>query len=151
MYSKHLPKRFINEIRAYIHTHKYDYDHDQLREDYGCIFTGLHQELFNKDYYIIGCFNAKEWLGRCSWDAVRMIQQYERDQFGETYTTEEFAEEIQNNPAFLLERAERIVNKVAYILGEEAIWREFRTLYSRGNRHWSQPTSLGEEEVAPCV
>ena len=71
MYSKHLPKRFINEIRAYIHTHKYDYDHDQLREDYGCIFTGLHQELFNKDYYSNPlCFPSNHFQCLCIFNGL---------------------------------------------------------------------------------
>jgi len=108
MYSKHLPVRFINEIKTFIHTHKDDYDLDQLREEHGCPLRGLHQELFNTDYYIIGRFYAEEWLGRSSWDAVRMVQEYERDQFGETYTDT-------TDP-------ERLANMVAYILGEEALY-----------------------------
>lgn len=67
----------------------------------------LHHEIFNTDYYIIGTYKAKQWLGADAFDAIAMIKDYEMDNFGEVYTD--------------LSDAERVVNMVVYIIGEEIV------------------------------
>ena len=41
---------------------------------YGC---DLHNEIFNTDYYIIGTYQAKEWLADYTFDAIADINEYE--------------------------------------------------------------------------
>lgn len=70
----------------------------------------LHNSLFNEDYYIIGYYEAEKWLegeNRSTWDAIRTIQKYEKEQFGEIYTD--------------LSDSEKVVNMFVYIKGEELL------------------------------
>ena len=63
--------------------------------------------MFNEDYYIIGYYNAKQWLKRHSldaFDAISEVQQYEIDNFGE---------------ARIYDNAESLVNMLVYIYGEQ--------------------------------
>jgi hypothetical protein len=61
----------IAEIKAYIldriEEHA-DYDLDSLKEPYD-----LGHEIYNTDYYIIGTWQAKQWLGS---DVFDVIEQY---------------------------------------------------------------------------
>lgn len=63
-----------------------------------------HHNLFNQDYYIIGTYDAKQWLGDKAFDVISIIKEYEEDNFGEVST--DFG-----NP-------EAIVNMYVYIVGE---------------------------------
>ena len=68
-----------------------------------------HFHCFNEDYYIIGYYNAAEWLKRHNIDAfeaIRICQEYEKDNFGETT---------------VYDNAETTVNMLAYIYGEELL------------------------------
>ena len=65
----------------------------------------LHNEIFNTDYYIIGTYQAKQWLGDQAFDIIGIIKEYEEDNFGEV-TTE-------------LDNPEKVVNMYVYILGED--------------------------------
>ena len=70
----------------------------------------LHHELFNASYYIVGYYQAEQWLkqhGLSAFDAIDFVQEYERNNFGETYTKI---------------KAEAIVNMLAYIVGEQLLW-----------------------------
>ena len=67
----------------------------------------LHHEVFNTDYYIIGTYKAKEWLGSKAFDIIGFIKDYEMDNFGEVYTD--------------LSNVEKVVNMYVYILGEEVV------------------------------
>jgi len=67
----------------------------------------LHNEVFNTDYYIIGRYEAKKWLGDQVFDVIGIIQEYEQDNFGEV-TTE-------------LTEPEKVVNMYVYIVGEDLI------------------------------
>ena len=43
-----------------------------------------HYHLFNEDYYIIGYYNAEQWLKRhdvSPFEAIQVCQQYEKDNF----------------------------------------------------------------------
>jgi len=65
---------------------------------------------FNEDYYIIGYYQASEWLkkhGIGEFEAVGICQQYEKDNFGECNT--------------IYDNSEKVVNMLAYIYGEEII------------------------------
>lgn len=68
----------------------------------------LHHHAFNEDYYIIGTYQAKQWLGDMAFDVINFIKEYEQDNFGEVYTD--------------LSDPEKIVNMYAYIIGEEIVW-----------------------------
>ena len=69
----------------------------------------IHNEVFNTDYFIIGRYDAEQWLIKNGgvFNAVETIKQYEQDNFGEVNTD--------------LSEAERVCNMYVYILGEEII------------------------------
>lgn len=69
----------------------------------------IHNEVFNTDYFIIGRYQAEQWLIENGgvFNAIVEIQQYEKDNFGEVTTD--------------LSEAERVCNMLVYILGEEII------------------------------
>lgn len=77
---------------------------DGVGEGYAC---DLHHELFNADYYIIGRFEAKEWLADYVFNAIEEIKEYEQDNFGEVNTD--------------LSEPEKVANMLSYILGEEVL------------------------------
>ena len=82
----------------------YDYDKDKVSVDNT---QDLHHEIFNTDYYIIGHYQAKEWLGSDAFDVIYEIQEFERDNFG-CVTTD-------------LSSAESVVNMYVYIVGYEIL------------------------------
>ena len=67
----------------------------------------LHNRLFNEDYYIIGTFEAKEWLQNEVFEIMEYVKDYEIDHFGESHTE--------------LTNPEKLVNTYVYILGEEIL------------------------------
>jgi len=67
----------------------------------------LHHHAFNEDYYIIGTYKAKQWLGDMAFNVIEFIKEYEQFQFGEVYTD--------------LSDPEKVVNMYAYIIGEEIV------------------------------
>ena len=77
-----------------------EYDTDYLQKD----ITDIHNELFNTDYYIIGRYEAKQWLGDKVFDVIEIIKEYENEHFGEVNT--DFSE------------PEKVVNMYVYIVGE---------------------------------
>ena len=79
----------------------------------------LHYYLFNEDYFIIGHYQAQQFLGDHSFRAIEYVQDYEKDNFGEVST------EITD---------EKIANMFAYIAGEEILSRS-RHL----DRCWDKP------------
>ena len=98
----------MGEIKAFFNDRlqemkKYDQDYLDVKIRDG----ELHHEIFNTDYYIIGTYKAKQWLGADAFDAIAMIKDYEMDNFGEVYTD--------------LSNPERVVNMVVYIIGEEIV------------------------------
>ena len=68
----------------------------------------LHHYAFNQDYYIIGTYQAKQWLGDMAFDVIEYIKEYENDNFGEVST--DFSD------------PEKVVNMYAYIIGEEVVY-----------------------------
>ena len=71
-------------------------------------YCDLHNEVFNTDYYIIGTYQAKEALRVYDvFEAIELVQNYEKEQFGEVYTD--------------LSNPEKLINMVYYIIGDEVI------------------------------
>lgn len=81
---------------------------EALENGYSGYYCDLHNEVFNTDYYIIGTFAAKEALREYDvFEAIELVQGYEKEQFGEIYT------DISN--------PEQLINMVYYIIGDEVI------------------------------
>ena len=93
-----------------------DYTHEAIEEIHryspeklqGDICYGdLHHEIFNTSYYIVGTYNAKQWLGSLAFDVIDVVRTYEYEQFGEYYTD--------------VSDPEKVVNMYVYIIGEECL------------------------------
>ena len=81
---------------------------EELENGYSGYYCDLHNEVFNTDYYIIGTARAKEALREYDvFDAIELVQTYEKEQFGEVYTE--------------LSDPEKLINMVYYIIGDEVI------------------------------
>ena len=91
----------LNEyITDSINEWKQNGDWERMKED-------LHYHLFNEDYYIIGTYKAKQWLGDEVFEVIEYIKEYEKEYFGEVSTD--------------FSSAERVVNMFSYIRGEELL------------------------------
>jgi hypothetical protein len=92
----------VQEIRDDIKTRIHEYIGTDIGE--------LHHELYNTDYYIIGNYQAEQWLinqyGSVFY-AIEDIKQYENDVFGEVNTD--------------FSSPENIVNMIVYIIGENEL------------------------------
>ncbi len=69
-----------------------------------------HYHCFNEDYYIIGYYDANQWLKKhnlSTFEAVEIVRNYEVDNYGKFWT---------------YINSESIVNMLAYIYGEEIIY-----------------------------
>ena len=83
-------------------------DIKETLESYNGCYYDLHNEVFNTDYYIIGTYEAEQALEQYgTFEAIRKIQEYEQDNYGEIYTD--------------LSDPEKIANMLYYIIGNEAI------------------------------
>lgn len=73
---------------------------------YGCDF---HNEVYNTDYFIIGRYQAEQWLTKNYgiFNAIDKIKEYEESNFGEVNTD--------------LSEAEHVCNMLVYIIGEEVL------------------------------
>ena len=81
---------------------------ERLEDSYNGYYCDLHNEVFNTDYYIIGTYQAKEVLKEYDvFEAIELVQTYEKDNFGEIYTE--------------LHDPEKLLNMVYYIIGDEVI------------------------------
>ena len=67
----------------------------------------IHHHAFNTDYFIIGTYQAKKWLGDEVFNIIETIREYEDSNFGEVTT--DFSD------------AEKVVNMYTYIVGEEVV------------------------------
>ena len=70
--------------------------------------SDLHHYLLNEDYFIIGTYKAKQWLGSEVFDVIETIREYEQSNFGQVST--DFSD------------PEKVANMIAYILGEEILY-----------------------------
>jgi len=92
-------------IKNELKTHIIETINDQQLDN----FDELHYHAFNEDYYIIGYYQADQWLKQhdvSSFDAINTVKEYEVSNFGEMTT------DI---------NSESIVNMYVYILGEELL------------------------------
>jgi len=81
---------------------------EALENGYSGYYCDLHNEVFNTDYYVVGTYLAKEILKEYDvFEAIELVQTYEREQFGEIYTD--------------LSNPEKLINMVYYIIGDEII------------------------------
>lgn len=81
---------------------------EALEDGYSGYYCDLHNEVFNTDWYIIGTYEAKEALREYDvFEAIELVQTYEKDNFGEIYTD--------------LSNPEKLINMVYYIIGDEVI------------------------------
>ena len=97
-----LSNEAVNELKQ----HAIDYIKDNEPTCYGC---DLHSEIFNSDYYIIGRYQAEQWLVKHIgvFNAIGEIKEYEESNFGEVNTD--------------LSESEKVVNMIVYIAGEEIL------------------------------
>jgi len=84
-------------------------DYNDLNE----LASNVHHECFNTDYYIIGTYQSKQWLGDNAFNAIEIIKNYEQDNFGEVTTD--------------LSDPEKVVNMYTYIVGEEVVHKFFNS------------------------
>jgi len=89
-----------DEIKEHFDDWLEDYDSEWINEN----LDDLHHYAFNEDYYIIGRYEAKEWLCDEVFNVINIIKEYENMHFGEVNT--DFSE------------PERVVNMYTYIVGE---------------------------------
>lgn len=81
---------------------------ETLENGYNGYYCDLHNEVFNTDYYVVGTYLAKEILREYDvFEAIELVQTYEKEQFGEIYTD--------------LSDPEKLANMVYYIIGDEVI------------------------------
>ena len=90
-----------------------DYIIDQLASDVGLDqhISDLHHYLLNEDYFIIGYYQAEQWLKKDNgsiFEAIEHIKDYEQSNFGQVSTD--------------LSSSENVANMLAYILGEEILY-----------------------------
>ena len=104
---------------------------DCLECGYDGYYCDLHNEVFNKDYYVTGTAEAKNILGEGEniFNAIGRIYTYERDTFGEVFTD--------------LSDPVKIVNMLYYIIGEEIMYNngEFSKIL---DEHWDE---YADEEI----
>lgn len=75
-------------------------------------FEELHFHAFNEDYYIIGYYQADQWLKShdiSPWEAIEKVIEWERDALGEVTLA---PEDI---------NSEKIVSMYVYVVGEELL------------------------------
>lgn len=99
---------------------------DRLNEinpgEYG---ADLHHRMYNEDYFIIGTYQAKEFLKAYdAFEAIEKVQEYEKDHFGEVTTD--------------LSNPEKLVNMLAYVIGEELLYGETKHIHGDC---WNKPTT----------
>ena len=92
-----------DEIKSHFEDWIKEQDENWINEN----IDDLHHHCFNTDYYIIGTYLAKKWLGDQVFEIIEFIKKYENDNFGEVNT--DFSD------------AEKVVNMYVYIIGEEIV------------------------------
>lgn len=116
---KHIAKYAIDRLK------------DSISSDhiYGC---DLHNEIFNMDYFIVGYYHAEQWLIKHTgiFAAIKMIQDYEKINFGEVTTN--------------LSNSENVCNMVVYIIGEDI-------LNTSKNLQKCWDTQLSDEDIKAII
>lgn len=88
----------INEIRSFaidrlmeIAHHK-DIRHEETYD--------LHNIIFNESYYIVGYYQAQQWIGSDAFRMIGDIQEAEKNAFGENHAKLDNAEVVANHWAY---------------------------------------------------
>ena len=82
---------------------------ETLEDGYDGYYYDLHNKVFNTDYYIIGTYEAKKALEEYGiFEAIKKVQTYEKDTFGEVYTD--------------LGNPEKLINMLYDIISEEVLF-----------------------------
>ena len=79
-------------------------DDDEVMD---CDGADLPDRFLNENYFIIGTWKAKQWLGAETFEAIETIQDYEQHNFGETFTD--------------VSDPEKVANMLSYVLGCEIL------------------------------
>jgi hypothetical protein len=85
----------------------------------------LHNMIFNTDYFIIGTWKARQWLGDNLLEVISYIREYEKNYFDFMETTTDFSS------------TESISNMISYILGQE-IFQESKIFNCLNGRLYSK-------------
>ena len=105
--------------REEIQEHFNDFMEEQPKDWIEENIDDLHHHAFNTDYFIIGTYQAKQWLGDRVFDVIETIREYEDFHFGEVNTD--------------FSSPEGVVNMYAYIVGEEIVQEYLGALEKRKN------------------
>tara|TARA_R100001460_G_scaffold10877_2_gene25563 strand:+ start:128 stop:511 length:384 start_codon:yes stop_codon:yes gene_type:complete len=95
----------MNQLKKDVASYAYDRLEEGVGQDQ--YIEDLHNEIFNTDYFIIGTYKAKQWLGDETFNAIEKIKNYEESNFGQVSTD--------------ISDPEKVANMLAYILGEEVL------------------------------
>jgi hypothetical protein len=107
---------------------------EMLEGGYSGYYCELHNEVFNTDYYIIGTYEAREALKEYDvFEAIDLVQNYEKEQFGEVSTD--------------LSNPENLINMVYYIIGDEVIG-ELTDVSEAFNDNWN---SIADDETNALI
>jgi hypothetical protein len=101
-------------------------------------YQEAHYHAFNEDYYIIGYYQAEQWLkkhGLDSFEAIAICQDYERDNFGEVSDKYDNAESVVNMLAYvfgedILPCPDSFRELVEYFELDDSLWANYRVTYS---------------------
>ena len=94
------------EIKSHFEDFINNQDQSYIEEHRRAAST-IHNDAFNSNYYIIGTYKAKKWLGDKVFDIINIIKEYEKNHFGEVNT--DFSE------------PENVVNMYAYIVCKQIV------------------------------
>jgi len=97
------------EIQTYINNYLED-NKEYIKEnlDHNSDINELHNMIFNTDYFLIGYYQCEQWLKDRTFECIEIIQEYEKEHFGEVLTD--------------LSSSENVVNMYTYIVGEELLY-----------------------------
>lgn len=101
----------LETIKTELKEHLNDYIADNNDVKWNSDNNDLHHEAFNQDYYIIGYYQAEQWLKKHDisvFEGIEFVQNYERDNFGD-------------DAVRTYDNAESLVNMITYIIGEELV------------------------------
>jgi|TARA_R110000824_G_scaffold364765_1_gene553201 hypothetical protein len=103
--------KYYNQDEIQSHINEYLNEHAiYLKDNLGKYsdINELHNMIFNTDYFLIGYYQCEQWLKDKAFECIGIVQDYEKDQFGEVSTD--------------LSNSENVVNMYAYIVGEELLY-----------------------------
>ena len=109
------------------------YDIVERLEYFDGYYCDLHNDVFNTDWYAIGTYQAKEELREYDvFEAIELVQEYEKFNFGEVMTE--------------LSNPEKLINMVYYIIGYEVIGEMYEI--DEFNDNWNEEAT---EEINSVI